>query len=132
MKEDIALTATGTPALVIQGERYPLVFTIAGMKEYAESKGVTFEDVMRDGWQAAELTGEEMTTLLRIALEGGERRRVVFSPNGPPREITADLIEAIMGVIHPTELLILLVTTWNEPPVAKVDPQTPESSPPGE
>ena len=131
MKDDLALTATGAPAAVLGDKRYPLVFTVAGMKEWAEHRGQTFEEVLRDGWQAKDLSGEDLRVLLRIALSGGEHRRRLFATDSP-RDITSTLVDQIMDLCHPTELIVTLVTIWNQPPVRTPDPQIPESPPPGE
>ena len=131
MKDDLALTATGAPAVVLGDKRYPLVFTIAGMKEWAEHKGQTFEEVLRDGWQAQDLKAEDLTVLLRIALTGGEMRRRLFATD-EPRDITDALVEQVINLSHPTEILVVLITIWNQPPVREPDPQNQESPPPGE
>ena len=131
MTEDLALTATGAPAAVLGDKRYPLVFTIAGMKEWAEHKGQSFVDVLANGWQARDLTLEDMAMLLKLALKGGEKRRQMFEAD-TPRDITDALVEEIMGLSHPSELIMLLVTIWNQPPVRTPDPQILESPPPGE
>jgi len=131
MKDDLALTATGTPAVVMGAERYPLVFTIAGMKEWAEHKDQTFEATMTSGWQGKDLSEEDMAVLLKSALVGGERRRALFG-GGETRVITDELVSDIMALAHPTELISLLVKIWNEPPVREPDPQTQASPQPGE
>ncbi|MBN1630477.1 MAG: hypothetical protein JW990_11980 [Thermoleophilia bacterium] len=131
MKEDVALTATGTPAIVLGKDRYPLVFTIAGMKEWAEHQGITFEQLMKEGWDASSLTEADMRLLLRIALVGGERRRALFD-GGDPNPITDELLDLIMELSHPSEIIILLVKLWNEPPASKPDPPAAESLLPGD
>lgn len=131
MKRDLALTATGSPAVLMGKERYPLVITIAGMKEWAEHKEQSFGEVLQNGWQAKDLTEEDMAVLLKVALVGGERRRALFAGEGP-RDITDGLVEGIMSLAHPSELIMLLVRIWNQPPVREPDPQTPESPSPGE
>jgi hypothetical protein len=131
VKEDLALTATGAPAAVVGDKRYPLVFTIAGMKEWSEYRGQTFEEVLRDGWQAKDLSEQDLRTLLRIALTGGEIRRRLFATDSP-RDITDALVGQILDLAHPTELIVTLVTIWNQPPVRTPDPQTPESPQPGD
>ena len=131
MREDLALTTTGAPAAVLGERRYPLVFTVAGMKEWAEYRGQTFEEVLREGWKVEDLGGEDLRELLRIALTGGEYRRRLFATDSP-RDITSVLVDQIMDLCHPTELIVTLVTIWNQPPVRTPDPQIPESPPPGE
>jgi len=131
VREDLALTTTGAPAAVLGDKRYPLVFTVAGMKEWAECRGQTFEEVLREGWKVEDLGGEDLRTLLRIALTGGELRRRQFAADSP-RDITSALVDQIMDLCHPTELIVTLVTIWNQPPVRTPDPQIPESPQPGE
>jgi len=41
-------------------------------------------------------------------------------------------VDQIMDLCHPTELIVTLVTIWNQPPVRTPAPQSPESPPPGE
>jgi len=131
VRDDLALTTTGAPAAVLGDRRYPLVFTVAGMKEWAEYRGQTFEEVLREGWKVEDLGGEDLRELLQIALTGGEHRRRLFATDSP-RDITSVLVDQIMDLCHPTELIVTLVTIWNEPPVRTPDPQIPESPPPGE
>jgi len=130
MNQDLALTAEGTPAIVVGKERYPLVITISGMKAWAEHLGRTFEQVLKDGWNLAELTEDDMKFLLKLALQGGERRRVLFD-GGVPKEITDELASSIVELCHLSELVGLLATIWNEPPVRTPDPQNRESPPAG-
>lgn len=130
MNKDLLLTATGAPAAVLGDKRYPMVFTIAGMKEWAEHRGQSFEEVLKDGWQAQDLTGEDLRFLLRIALTGGEMRRRQFTTDSP-RDITDALVDQIMELAHPSELIVTLVTIWNQPPVITPDPQNQESPQPG-
>lgn len=131
MNQDLALTAEGTPAIVFGKERYPLVITISGMKAWAEHLGRTFEQVLKDGWNLADLTEEDMKFLLKLALQGGERRRVLFD-GGVPKEITDELASSIVELCHLSELVGLIATIWNEPPVRTPDPQNLGSSPHGE
>ncbi len=130
MNQDLALTAEGTPAIVVGKERYPLVITISGMKAWAEHLGRTFEQVLKDGWNLADLTEEDMKFLLKLALQGGARRRVLFD-GGVPKEITDELASSIVDLCHLSELVGLVATIWNEPPVRPPDPQNPESPPRG-
>lgn len=130
MNQDLALTAEGTPAIVIGKERYPLVITISGMKAWAEHLGRTFEQVLKDGWSLADLTEEDMKFLLKLALQGGERRRVLFD-GGVPKEMTDELASSIVELCHLSELVGLIATIWNEPPVRTPDPQNLGSSPHG-
>lgn len=130
MNQDLALTAEGTPAIVVGKERYPLVITISGMKAWAEHLGRTFEQVLKDGWNLADLTEEDMKLLLKLALQGGERRRVLFD-GGVPKEITDELASSIVELCHLSELVGLIATIWNEPPVRPPDPQNLGSSPRG-
>jgi hypothetical protein len=131
VNKDLLLTATGAPAAVLGDKRYPLVFTIAGMKEWAEYRGQSFEEVLKEGWQAQDLTGEDLTVLLKIALNGGEMRRRQFTADSP-RDITDALVGQILELSHPAELMVVLVTVWNQPPVIAPDPQIQESPRPGE
>lgn len=130
MRDDLALTATGLPAICWGDQRYPVLFTIAGIKEWAEHKGQTFEQVLGEGWKVADLTEADIRTLLEIALKGGERRRVLFEGGGE-RVINKDLLDKIFELTHPTELVLMLVAIWNEPSPREPDPRIPESSPPG-
>ena len=131
MTQDLNLTTTGAPAAVLGDKRYPLVFSIAGMKAWAEHKGQSFEQVLTEGWGAQDLTGGDLFLLLKLALTGGEMRRRLFGIDSP-RDISDALVEQIMDLSHPTELIVTLVTIWNTPPVSTPDPQTQESPPPGE
>ena len=131
MTQDLNLTTAGAPAAVLGDKRYPLVFSIAGMKEWAEHKGQSFEEVLKEGWGAQDLDGNDLFILLKIALTGGEMRRRLFATDSP-RDITDALVAQIVGLSHPTELIVTLVTIWNTPPVRTPDPQTPESPLPGE
>jgi len=130
MNQDVALTSTGTPAILLGKERYPLAFTIAGMKEFAEHRGITFDEVLRDGWDVRSLSETDMRVLLGIAMKGAERRRVVFE-GGEERRFPEEVIDRIVELAHPGELIALLVKVWNEPPVQKPDPPVAESTPPG-
>lgn len=127
---DLALTAEGTPAIVAGKERYPLVITISGMKAWSEHLGKSFEEVLKDGWDLRELTEADMKFIVKLAMQGGERRRVMFE-GGVPREITDELAGSIVELCHLSELIGLIATIWNEPPVRKPDPQIPESPPIG-
>ena len=100
VNHDLALTATGAPAIVMGKDRYPLVITIAGMKEWAEYHGQTFEEVLRDGWNAADLSEADLRVLLKIALVGGERRRVLFDGD-ETREITDELVGSVLEMCPP-------------------------------
>lgn len=131
MTRDLPLTSVGTPAIVIGKERYPLVMTIAGMKKWAERSGQTFDEMLKGGWNAMDLKLEDIAFLLKEAMRGGEKRRVMFD-GGEERDITDDLVLAILDSSHPGELVPLLVALWNEPPVRTPDPQSQESSQPGE
>ncbi|MBN1320738.1 MAG: hypothetical protein JXA87_07855 [Thermoleophilia bacterium] len=131
MNQDVALTATGTPAIVLGKERYPLVFTIAGMKQFAEHRGITFEQLIQEGWAVSSLTEEDMRLLLKIAMVGGERRRALFD-GGEAKAISELVLGQIMELCHPSELIILLVKLWNEPPASKPDPPASESDQPGD
>lgn len=126
MTQDVALTATGTPAIVLGKDRYPLVFTIAGMKEFAEHRNITFDQLMRDGWDVDSLTEADLRILVKIAMTGGERRRALFEAE-PPRAITQELAEQVVDLSHPSELIVLLVRLWNEPPAGAPDPPKSES-----
>jgi hypothetical protein len=129
--QDVALTATGTPAIVLGKDRYPLVFTIAGMKEFAEHRGITFEQLMTDGWDVGSLTEADLRILVRIAMKGGEMRRALFEP-GSARTISDELADQVVNLCHPSELIVLLVRLWNEPPAGTPDPPLSESTPPGD
>lgn len=131
MTRDLPLTSVGTPAIVIGKERYPLVMTIAGMKKWAERSDQTFDEMLKGGWNAMDLKLEDIAFLLKEAMRGGEKRRVMFD-GGEERDITDDLVLAILDSSHPGELVPLLVALWNEPPVRTPDPQSQESSRPGE
>ncbi|MBN1632226.1 MAG: hypothetical protein JW990_20920 [Thermoleophilia bacterium] len=123
MKEDLVLTATGMAAIVMGEDRYPLCMTIAGMKEWAEHEGRSFDELLKEGWVSTDLDAEGIKVLLWIALKGGEARRSLFSGD-ERRGITMELAEAIMDAFHPTELMRLLIRLWNEPPAREPDPQT--------
>jgi len=130
--DDLALTAEGLPAVVVGRQRYPLCMTIAGMKAWAEHRGIAFDEALKGGWMASELQAADMEVLLREALRGGECRRQMFSDE-PPRQITDELVRSIMDAFHPAELTRLLVRLWNEPPVRPPGPPMPaEQSPLGE
>jgi hypothetical protein len=102
------------------------------MKEWAEYKGQTFEQVMSDGWDARELSLVDIGVLVKLAMRGGEKRRVLFE-GGSEREFSDELVEGIIDLAHPTELLVMLVKVWNSVPEgAREDPQSPASPSPGD
>lgn len=124
-ESDVALSGEGLPALVLDGKRYPLCFTIAGMKAWAERKSQSFEEVMLNGWRAADLKDGDFEFLLDTALGGGHKRASLFSADLP--EVTVAVQQAIQEVASSTEILLLLVAIWNEPPGSRpADPQRPE------
>ncbi len=126
-KHDLVLTSEGAPCAVVGKDRYPMVFTIASMKAWAERKGWTFEQVMAGGWKIADQGEDDLRFLLRETLEGGQHRSVVCE-GGVARDITDELVDKIMSLCHPAELIVVLTTLWNEPPTREPDPQTPEPS----
>jgi len=129
-QEDVALTPDGMPGIILGSKRYPLCFTIAGMKRFAEHRGVTFETLMSEGWDIRSLSDVDIRTLLGIGMAGAEYRRSVFE-GAEPRTIDPEVIDRIIELAHPGELLDLLVRVWNAPPAAKPDPPGTESSLPG-
>jgi hypothetical protein len=129
--KDLTFTTNGSPKLVLGEESYPVIFTIMGMKEFAEYKGISFEAMLSDGWSAEEQSPDDLMTLLRIALEGGQRRKAAFN-GGEKKDITPEMLDLVADLIHPTELIVLLVRAWNQPPVVRVDPQSQESPQTGE
>jgi hypothetical protein len=132
VSKDLALTVEGAPAIKLGETRYPLVMTVAGMKEFAEYRDQTFEELMEKGWKGGELSFKDQGVLLGIAFSGGERRRAMFDTAGI-RPLPEDLIPKVMELVHPTELLTLLVSIWNEPPVPTPDPPAAShSASPGE
>jgi len=131
MSKDVALTAQGTPAIVLGEDRYPMVFTIAGMKAFAEHRGITFDQLMRDGWEVDSLTEHDLRVLVKIAMTGGEMRRALFETE-PARPISDELAARVVDLSHPTELIMLLVRLWNEPPAGTPDPPPSESSQAGD
>ena len=100
MTQDLNLTTTGAPAAVLGDKRYPLVFSIAGMKAWAEHKGQSFEQVLTEGWGAQDLTGGDLFLLLKLALTGGEMRRRLFGIDSP-RDISDALGRADHGPLAP-------------------------------
>ena len=79
---DVALTAEGMPAIVVGGTRYPLMFSIADVKAWAEHQKITYLDAVERGWMFDQLSYEDLSWLLTRALASGERRRIMFV--GPP------------------------------------------------
>ena len=130
MSEDLVLTTEGADAIVIGSERYPVMFSIADVKAWAERKGCTFEDIMEHGWKASELDTGDIVFLLRSALRTGRLRGKILGRDEGP-EVTDELVDVILSMAHPAELLLILVRLWSEPPARKPDPRTPESSPTG-
>jgi len=124
VKQDVALTATGMPAIVLGGARYPLLFSIAAIKEWAEFKGMTFKEAIDKGWDGTDLDEDDLRCLTLVALKAGERRRLMFE--GPPaHEISDELVDQLLEVMHRLELAVLLALTWNQPPRESQDPQMP-------
>jgi hypothetical protein len=130
VKHDVALTAAGMPALVLGETRYPLLFSISAIKEWAEFKGLSFKEAAR-GWNSADLDEEDIRCLLRAALRAGERRRVMFD-EPPVHEISEALLDHLLGLLHPDEASALLVLAWSQPPREPDPPGSPESLPAGE
>jgi hypothetical protein len=116
--------------IVLGGERYPLLFPIARIKQWAEHKGQSLETVLKEGWTVESLDEADMRMLLMLGLKGGEARRSLFE-GGESRAITDGLVDAILEVVHPTELMMALIRVWNEPPVGEPNPPAEESARPG-
>ena len=128
--KDLALTTSGMPAVVLGGVRYPMMFSIGAIKEWAEYRGVDFREAIEDGWQGNKLTLEETEALLGVSLRAGDRRRVVFE-GGSPREIGPDIIAQLLDVMHPAEVWAALVIAWDQAPREPDPPKPPESPLPG-
>lgn len=111
----MVLTSEGMPAVVVGGERYPLFFSTAAIKRFAEHKGLTFKQMLDQGWNVAEQDDDDMRTLLSAALVSAEKRRAMFE-GGPERTIDEVLIEAMLEVLHPGEIWTLILTAWNNVP----------------
>lgn len=126
--KDLALTDKGMPALLVGAERYPLCFSVAGMKEWAEVEGKTFAEAVGGGWRTDELTETQLFTLLLVALKGGEARRQLFSP-GEAHTITDPFVTALLEAMHPAETFAVLLAAWNTVPGGEPDPQTPNPHP---
>jgi hypothetical protein len=120
VRQDVALTATGTIAFVAGKVRYPLVWTIAGVKEWSEHSEVSFRELLNNGWDMENLEEGDFRKMLKIVMVGGEARRALF--DGEPRAITDELVEEIFDLCHPSELMLILTTLWNEPPAREPDP----------
>ena len=130
MKQDVALTATGMPALVLGGTRYPLLFSISAIKKWAEFKGLSFKEAAK-GWTSSELDDDDIRCLLGAALRAGERRREMF--NGPPaQEISEALLDQLLELLHPEEAGAILALAWSQPPREPDPPVPPETFPAGE
>ncbi|MBN1629912.1 MAG: hypothetical protein JW990_09120 [Thermoleophilia bacterium] len=121
MTEDLFLTIEGAHAICLGDTRYPLVFTIAGIKSWAEYKGIAFDEALRNGWSADSLTEADMRFLLKTALWGGEMRRRLLDGDEPRQ--TDQVVGQIMELAHVGELFLVLARAWTEPPVSKPDPQ---------
>ena len=68
MNTEFSLTTAGMPAIVLEGVRYPLMFSIGAIKEWSEHQGITFQAAIEQGWVGDKLSLEETECLLRIAL----------------------------------------------------------------
>jgi len=126
--KDPDLTALGLPTIEC-GESYPLMFSVAGIKAWAEYKGISFTEALTEGWKGMELSDEDTALLLRLALSAGEKRRALYDASPPEREITPGLISRILEVMHPAELWVALVQAWSPPPAREPDPQTKTAAP---
>ena len=121
MSKDLALTGTGMVAVVLDGERYPLLMSVAAIKEWAEHKEKDFNEVLIEGWHVKEMAGDDLRTMLELQLKYGELRRRRFATD-EGREITAELVKEIFALSHPNELLEVLLDVWAEPPAREPDP----------
>jgi hypothetical protein len=131
MTQDLALTATGLVGIVLGQERYPLLFPIARMKEWAEHRQQTLETVLHEGWKVEDLSEADIRMLLTLALKGGEARRALFE-GGQKREITDELVNSVLDVVHADELMGALIRVWNHRQVDAPDPPAAESPSPGD
>lgn len=128
--KDLALTTAGMPAVVLGGVRYPMLFSVGAIKEWAEYRGVSFKDAIEQGWVGTDLTLGDTECLLRVALRAADRRRVVFE-GGEARDINDALIEQILDLMHPAEIWTALVLAWDHAP-REPNPQKPDSPPIGQ
>lgn len=128
--KDLALTTAGMPAVVLGGVRYPMLFSVGAVKEWAEYKGIAFKDAIEQGWAGPDLSLEDTECLLRAALRAADRRRVVFE-GGEARDISDAFVEQILDVMHPAEVWEALVLAWDHAP-REPDPPAADSPLPGE
>ncbi len=130
-QKDIALTPAGMPTLVVGEIEYPLFFAVAGIKAFAERKGVSFKEMVGTGWKAQELDVEDLEFLLTEALNGAERRRQAFRP-GPARTVDQGLVDKILTLYHISDIWAVLLKAWSHAPGTPQDPPSPTPSPDGE
>jgi hypothetical protein len=124
------LTTDGAPALILGGVEYPLVFSVGGMKRWADYKQMEYAAAIEQGWKGADLTDAEMRLLLASALRSGELRRSVFDPGSDKRDVGDDFVDLVLDVMHPHEVWVALACAWNFAPgeYAGPDPQTEAST----
>ena len=128
--KDLALTTAGMPAVVLEGTRYPMLFSIGAIKEWADHQGVSFQEAVEGGFDGPKLSFEDTAVLLGVTLRAGERRRVVFE-GGSAREIGDDIVAKMLDLLHPREVWTALVTAWDYAPREPDPPKAPESPLPG-
>lgn len=121
--KDLVLTPVGMPKLQVGETEYPVFFPVSAVKAYAERKGVSFQQMVGEGWKATDLDEDDMRFLLLEGLRGAERRRQVFQP-GPARVIDDALVDTIFDLYHISQIWQVILEAWNHgPSEAPPDPR---------
>ena len=128
---DMPVGPEGMPSLTLRETKYPLFFPAAGVKLWAEHKGLEFQVAVAEGWEPAKLTDKETRFLLRLGFESAEFRRQMFCP-GPARAFDEEFIDQILQIHHLQDIWNALLTAWNNAPAREPDPpmtQNPSDGP---
>lgn len=121
--KDAVLTPAGMPTLEVGEIKYGVFFPLAAVKAFAEKRGVSFQEMVSEGWRATDLSEEDLRFLLVQGLNGAERRRQAFG-SGPARTIDDDLVEKLFSLYHLRDIWDALLEAWNHGPNAPDDGET--------
>lgn len=128
-------TPANMPTIEIGGISYPVFFSILAQEKWAEHVDRPIEEVLSEGWDAAELSAQDFRALLLIALESGEHRRHALDGGGHC-VISGELADQALELYHRFELGALLAYAWMlalggaaepDPPKTAAEPQAGES-----
>ena len=126
----LKVTPEGMPSISVDGQEYPLFFSVLGVQRWAEYRGIDFEGVVSVLLAPFEHGLDGLRALLRIGLSGGEIRRCMVA-GGSAREIGDEIIERILSVYHLLEVSDVIQAAWtltdpSEPKQA--NPPTPDNT----